>query len=251
MLLEWKAQGIMTLAGYILGFPADTPASIRHDIEILKRELPIDIVEFFCLTPLPGSEDHQTLWKSNVPMDADLNNYDIEHVCTSHSKMSQKEWQDIYLEAWSLYYTPAHMETLLRRCATRGGPIFSLLKLLLNFSLSVRLEQVHPLQSGILRLRHPSERRPGLPRESPITFWPYFVFESIYKTSTILSTAARLALVGIKVARDPKRFEYLDQALIPVSDEDDETLELLTQSAAAKQAAAHQKRVRQIASGAA
>jgi hypothetical protein len=77
------------------------------------------------------------------------------------------------------------------------------------------------------------------------------VFESIYKTSTILSTAARLALVGIKVARDPKRFEYLDQALIPVSDEDDETLELLTQSAAAKQAAANQKRVRQIASGAA
>ena len=59
MLLEWKAQGIMTLAGYILGFPADTPASIRQDIEILKRELPIDIVEFFCLTPLPGSEDHQ------------------------------------------------------------------------------------------------------------------------------------------------------------------------------------------------
>ena len=25
MLLAWKAQGIMTLAGYILGFPADTP----------------------------------------------------------------------------------------------------------------------------------------------------------------------------------------------------------------------------------
>jgi radical SAM superfamily enzyme YgiQ (UPF0313 family) len=249
MLLEWKAQGIMTLAGYILGFPADTPGSIRHDIEILKRELPIDIVEFFCLTPLPGSEDHQTLWKSSVPMDADLNNYDLEHVCTSHSKMSPKEWQDIYLEAWRLYYTPAHMETLLRRCAVGGGPIFSLLKLLLNFSLSVRLERVHPLQSGIFRLRHPSERRPGLPRENAVAFWLHFVFESIYKTATILSTAARLALVGIKVARDPKRFEYLDEALIPVSDEDDETLELLTQSAAAKQAAAHQRKVRRIASG--
>jgi hypothetical protein len=141
------------------------------------------------------------------------------------------------------------METLLRRCAVGGGPIFSLLKLLLNFSLSVRLERVHPLQSGIFRLRHPSERRPGLPRENAVAFWLHFVFESIYKTATILSTAARLALVGIKVARDPKRFEYLDEALIPVSDEDDETLELLTQSAAAKQAAAHQRKVRRIASG--
>ncbi|MGO8565305.1 radical SAM protein, partial [Rhizobium ruizarguesonis] len=32
MLLAWKDQGIMTLAGYILGFPADTPESIRRDI---------------------------------------------------------------------------------------------------------------------------------------------------------------------------------------------------------------------------
>ena len=64
MLLAWKAQGIITLAGYILGFPADTPESIRRDIAIIQRELPLDIIEFFCLTPLPGSEDHQALWRS-------------------------------------------------------------------------------------------------------------------------------------------------------------------------------------------
>src|SRR5262245_35317364 len=40
MLLAWKAQGIITLAGYILGFPADTPDSIRRDIAIIQRELP-------------------------------------------------------------------------------------------------------------------------------------------------------------------------------------------------------------------
>ena len=80
MLLAWKDHGIMTLAGYILGFPGDTPESIRRDIAILKRELPLDIVEFFCLTPLPGSEDHQVLWKSGIAVDPDLNNYDLEHV---------------------------------------------------------------------------------------------------------------------------------------------------------------------------
>ncbi|MGO7428891.1 radical SAM protein, partial [Rhizobium ruizarguesonis] len=78
MLLAWKAQGIMTLAGYILGFPADTPESIRRDITIIQEELPLDVIEFFILTPLPGSEDHQVLWKKGIEMDADLNIYNVE-----------------------------------------------------------------------------------------------------------------------------------------------------------------------------
>src|SRR6187399_2547268 len=58
MLLAWKAQGIFIYAGYIIGFPSDTPDSIRRDIEIIQRELPLDLLEFNILTPLPGSEDH-------------------------------------------------------------------------------------------------------------------------------------------------------------------------------------------------
>jgi hypothetical protein len=54
---------------YILGFPSDTPQSILEDIEIIKRELPLDILEFFCLTPLPGSEDHKVLWEKGAWMD--------------------------------------------------------------------------------------------------------------------------------------------------------------------------------------
>jgi radical SAM superfamily enzyme YgiQ (UPF0313 family) len=61
MLQKWHNHGAVTYAGYILGFPADTKASILRDIEIIKRELPIDILEFFFLTPLPGSEDHKVL----------------------------------------------------------------------------------------------------------------------------------------------------------------------------------------------
>ncbi|MGF6605034.1 tRNA A37 methylthiotransferase MiaB, partial [Paraburkholderia sp. GAS448] len=55
MLQKWRAHGAITYAGYIIGFPADTKESILRDIEIIKRELPIDILEFFMLTPLPGS----------------------------------------------------------------------------------------------------------------------------------------------------------------------------------------------------
>ncbi|MFZ5735340.1 MAG: B12-binding domain-containing radical SAM protein [Pseudomonadota bacterium] len=249
MLLAWKAHGIITLAGYILGFPADTPESIRADIDIIKRELPIDVMEFFCLTPLPGSEDHQTLWRAGVAMDSDLNTYDVEHVCTAHPLMSRPEWEAIYQEAWSRYYTPEHIETLLRRAAATGIKISSLVKLLAIFSTAVRVEGVHPLQCGLFRQRHPSERRPGLAAPHPLLFWPRFAFDSVRKTAAILTAFAKVAAIGFRVARDPQRHAYTDQALTPVADEDASSLGLLTQSVSAKQAVAHQKKVFDLTHG--
>jgi hypothetical protein len=249
MLLAWKAQGIMTLAGYILGFPADTPETIRRDIAIIQKELPLDVLEFFCLTPLPGSEDHQVLWKEGVVMDQDLNKYDVEHVCTAHSKMSKKEWEGIYREAWSLYYTPEHMKTLLRRAAVTGVPTGSLVKIMVAFATSVRLENVHPLQAGILRLKHPSERRPGLPRESPWIFWPRFVWETLYKYAILAGMIGRLLVWKTAIARDPDARGYMDQALTPVRDDDDEMLDLLNKTTGARAAVAHVKMVAELTGG--
>jgi hypothetical protein len=246
MLLAWKAQGIITLAGYILGFPADTPDSIRRDIAIIQRELPLDVIEFFCLTPLPGSEDHQILWKKGVPMEPELNAYDVEHVCTAHAKMSKAEWEAIYGEAWSLYYTPEHMKTLMRRAAATGVPMGSLLKLLVSFATMVRLENVHPLQSGVLRLKHPSERRPGLPRERVWVFWPRFVWESLYKHVILAGVIARLFVARISIACGPHARAYMDRALAPVGDDNDATLDLLTKTAGASAAIAHIRKVAEL-----
>jgi hypothetical protein len=243
MLLAWKAQGIITLAGYILGFPADTPATIRRDIAIIQNELPLDIIEFFCLTPLPGSEDHQVLWKSGVAMDPDLNNYDVEHVCAAHPAMSAVEWKAIYQEAWMLYYTPAHMRTLLRRAAATGVPIVSLVKMLVAFATTVALENVHPLQGGVLRLKHPGERRPGLARERAFVFWPRFAWETLIKQAVLIGTIGRLIGVGMAIARAPGARDYMDQALTPVCDDDEVTLDLLTKTSGAGNAIAHGKKI--------
>jgi hypothetical protein len=43
------------------GFQTDTAESILRDIRIIQRELPVDLLEFFILTPLPGSQDHKEL----------------------------------------------------------------------------------------------------------------------------------------------------------------------------------------------
>jgi len=184
-------------------FPEDTPETIRRDIEIIKKELAVDALEFFCLTPLPGSEDHQTVWKRGVAMDLDLNKYDVEHVCTAHPRMSKQEWEAIYDEAWSVYYTPQHIEALMRRAAATGVLMRSLATTLLTFSTTVRLEKVHPLQSGLLRLKSPSERRPGLPRANPWVFWPGFSWETLRKHVDLALTVWRLARLRKAIERDP------------------------------------------------
>jgi hypothetical protein len=115
MLLAWRRRRVLTYAGYILGFPTDTPETIAGDIDIIKRELPVDILEFFYLTPLPGSEDHRTMHLHGVPMEPDLNKYDVEHACTAHPRMSKAEWDAAYRDAWARYYDDAHIETLISR----------------------------------------------------------------------------------------------------------------------------------------
>jgi radical SAM superfamily enzyme YgiQ (UPF0313 family) len=246
MLLAWKAQGIITLAGYILGFPADTPETIRRDISIIQRELPLDIVEFFILTPLPGSEDHQTLWKRGAELDSDLNKYDVEHVCAAHAKMSAAEWTAIYQEAWALYYTPEHMKTLLRRAAATKVPMGSLVKLLVPFAMMVRLENIHPLQSGVLRLKLPSERRSGLARERFWTFWLGFLCNAAYKNAVMAGLIVRLLILKWSITRDPGAQAYIDTALTPIDDNDDATLDLLTQTTGSAAAVTHIRKVAEL-----
>ena len=48
----------------------------------------------------------------------------------------------------------------------------------------VPLENVHPLQAGLFRLKHPDERRPELPREPALTFYPRFAGTSSSSTSS-------------------------------------------------------------------
>ena len=168
MLQAWHAAGALTYAGYILGFPGDTPASIARDIGIIQRELPIDILEFFILTPLPGSADHRDLHAAGVAMDRDLNNYDVVHVTTRHALMTDAELAGIYAAAWDLYYSPAHVETVLRRAKSWGYDLNKMMWKLLSFHAPHKLENVHPLDGGVIRRKYRRDRRPGLALEHPV-----------------------------------------------------------------------------------
>jgi Radical SAM superfamily len=215
MLLAWRAQKVMTYAGYILGFPTDTPESIARDIEIIKKELPVDILEFFYLTPLPGSEDHQKLAAGGVPMDPDMNKYDLEHACTGHPRMSKEVWTQVYADAWKRYYSDAHVETIMRRCIASGINRTKLLDSLTIFSGAARIEGVHPLQFGFLRRKLRKQRRHGMPILNPLAFYAWRVADFFKINSQWLRLIWRYRRIMARVTADPAAANYLDDALRP------------------------------------
>jgi hypothetical protein len=245
MLLDWKAVGATTYAGYILGFPTDTPESLIRDIEIIKRELPLDLLEFFCLTPLPGSEDHQTLFKKGIAMDPDLNKYDLEHVLTAHPAMTKEAWEEIYQRAWHTFYSPEHIETLMRRAIATKISAGKTLFLLMWFYGCAVVEKVHPLQGGYLRLKSRRDRRPTLPRENPLIFYPRYVAELIAKHVHMARIVWKYAGIRRRIKRDPHAREYMDQAITPVIGDELDTLEMFATNDSAKAAVSKARREEQ------
>jgi hypothetical protein len=243
MLLAWKAVGIWTYAGYILGFPNDTPESARRDIEIIKKEMPLDVLEFFFLTPLPGSEDHKVLRQKGATLDPDLNKYDLEHALTPHAHMSKAEWEKLYRDAWDIYYTPEHIETILRRAQAYGINILRLAQIILWFAQSLTIERVHPLQGGFIRLKNRHERRPELPLIPAWQFYPALAAEVVIKHVRVARAAWGIFRIYRQVARSAGQ-PYSDQAMQPVSEDDTSTLELFTHNKSAQDAVEHARKVK-------
>lgn len=243
MLQQWRAHGVITYAGYITGFPGDTKERILHDVEIIKRELPIDLLEFFYLTPLPGSEDHKNLLAKGVWMDPDLNKYDLNHRVTHHPKMSDQEWQEAIEEAWHSYYSPAHLETVIRRAAAiKDGRPRTKMRLMLFFYLMYCIEGVHPLEGGVIRRKYRRDRRPTLPIESPFVFYPRLAAEVVTKVFKYARGMLKGMAIVRRVLKDPNRRQYTDLAITPPSESELQELSMYKETAGGTAAVAKKQR---------
>jgi radical SAM superfamily enzyme YgiQ (UPF0313 family) len=220
MLVAWKRAGVVTIAGYILGFPADTPASIRRDIATVQREIPIDLLEFFVLSPAPGSADHKRLYEGGTWIDPDLNKGDAEHVVTDHPRMSREEWQAIYHEAWELYYSDAHIETLIRRARACGMKPVRLVQQIWAYSGIPRYEGVHPLQGGLIRRKRRADRRPGYPRDTVLKFNANRLAEFVDTNLKHLRYAVKLHRMRHRIEREMRGRSYTDEAITLEPEED-------------------------------
>ncbi len=106
----------------------------------------------------------------------------------------------------------------------------------------MNLEKIHPLEGGYLRRKVRRDRRPGLPLENPLVFYPRYIGELIHKHFVIAGFVWRLGRIRRALKRDPAARHYRDEALTPVSAAELDELEMFNASASARAAADKAKR---------
>jgi radical SAM superfamily enzyme YgiQ (UPF0313 family) len=235
MLQAWRKARAITYCGYIIGFPNDTPESIVRDIEVIKRELPLDILQFSVLTPLPGSEDHAKAVAKEVDIDPDLNKFDLEHVVCDHPQMTRQQWQQAYRSAWSTYYTDDHMKTVIRRAGAGGARVDAVCFLMVTFWASSQLYNIYPLEAGLVRRKVRTDRRPGMPIENPLIFYPRYAWETVSIFGRAAGKLWKLWRFARSVQRDPNAKAYTDAAVTEATSNYD-SLEMFQLSESARKA---------------
>ncbi|MDH3414020.1 MAG: radical SAM protein, partial [Gammaproteobacteria bacterium] len=181
-------------------------------------------LEFFSLTPLPGSADHKRLYLAGAQLEADMNKYDVVHVTTPHAVMSDAELLGIYRRAWELYYSPGHVETVLRRSKAWGYDPQNMMWKLMSFHVTPLLEKVHPLEGGIVRRKYRRDRRHGMPLENPVVFYARYAWEMVAKHVRLLAIYLRYRRTLARVMKDST--PYTDTAMTPVKAAEYEELEM-------------------------
>jgi radical SAM superfamily enzyme YgiQ (UPF0313 family) len=166
MIEAWHTAGIGTHVGYIIGFPFDSPESVKEDIDNLKNVVKVDQASFFMLTPLPGSMDHYKMVQEGVWMDEDYNRFDSFHPTTHHPNFTPESWMKAYKDAWASFYGTENMKSILSRADEN-----SYWRIFMNFiwyKSSIEAEGEHPMIAGFLRMKDRKDRRPGFAIESPL-----------------------------------------------------------------------------------
>jgi hypothetical protein len=213
MLLAWRRAGVVTAAGYIVGFPNDTPISVVEDVRTIQRELPIDLLSFLILTPLPGSREHLDRLAEHTTLDDDLNRYDLCHATAPHPTMSPAELEQVRRSAYTTYYSDAHIVTLMRRARASGLSVGKVLGGAVWFAAAVAVEKLDPLDTGLIRRQARRDRRPGLPIEPAMTFYRHRLRDIGRATWLAASRFLRLHRVRRRIEHDPEAKRYTDQAL--------------------------------------
>lgn len=231
MLLAWKRHAVVIWGAYIIGFPNDTRESVLRDIDIIKRELPIDLLNPSILTPLPGSMDHKKMLDEGVWMDPDLNRYDLAHRVIHHRTMSDAELDRLYIDVWQRYYTFEHMSRVLKRAFALGSnKKLTLVERMLGFGVLTRVNGIYSYDMGLIRRKSRKSRRPGWPLENVLVFHAKRFTSGLWKVAYLTYANSRLFGAMKRCWKDPDKLAYRDTAITAPTDDDLETLELFTET---------------------
>ena len=216
-LQAWQNEKIMTVVGYIAGFPADTPESIADDFRLMHQELPMDFLQLSLMTPLPGSADHKKLHEAGEWMDTDLNKYDLNHITTKHPTMSADALQRAFEDAQDFFYADEQVKTRLKRSYASGLNIHRAALGNVWYS-CCRLEGVSGPDGGVFRLKDRLDRRPGMPVENPFVFYPKLMLHRIRIYSKLAFMYLKYRRMCQAILADPNAAQYTDASFSKADD---------------------------------
>ena len=76
-----------------------------------------------------------------------------------------------------------------------------------------KIEGIHPLDGGLVRRKYRKDRRPGLPVESPLVFYPQYFWETITKSIRLFALFRQYKRILARVENTPEQHTYMDAAL--------------------------------------
>ena len=109
-----------------------------------------------------------------------------------------------YLDLWG---------AVMRRAGALRSSFASSLFVLFWFKGCIEIENIHPIEGGLLRRKVRRNRRPTLPVEPVWSFYPRYAAETVSKFVRWGWMYARLRMLYLPIKRDAKRREYTDLAL--------------------------------------
>ena len=170
---NWHKVGVSVHAGYMLGFPFDGPDCGRVAAATLKK-IGFDIVSFFIMTPLPGTEDQVRFTKEGSIIDWDFNQLDSQHVTLKHDKLDTTSWLGAYRDAFTGFYSiPRMLHTIFTLSAGRNLAAESRRAVLRQFTyyfFSYRQGR-HPMVGGIWPIRRRDVRRAAVTDDEARRFY--------------------------------------------------------------------------------
>ena len=105
------------------------------------------------------------------------------------------------------------------------------MRVMLWFSLMFQIEHLHPLEGGIFRRKFRRDRRPELPLEHPLVFYPKYAAETARKAVRYIKMIHGAYRIYGRVMSDRNRSTYSDIAIAPPEADELETLTMFTETA--------------------
>lgn len=96
-----RSLGIRTVAGFMVGFPEDTEASIRHVLNYARKVNPT-YANFNIVTPYPGTAFHESV-KDQIA-EHDLSKYSVYHPVMKYKNLTAAEVSRLHGDCFSKFY---------------------------------------------------------------------------------------------------------------------------------------------------